>query len=297
MNFNLIVICDERNNSPEVIDNLGLVCDVFISFPELDTHTKVDIGSKFKSVYLSEINDIHLRSKVNCLANSLCLEFKEHYKCKLDFDFLSVLVKDFLDYVDSFLKIFPMNDKLKELSSKTLVLPTTGVTVMDCSKKDSLGKQEIINLTTVKQDKPFLVNERDILASISYCLAESSPYIIPDNIFTLLNNLLLIIQTSPEMLEAKKSNLGYIYFEGIDPLRKYLYPLLRSCPSYRQLNLTKHELDLGYLDSDDPNRPIRFGSSSRYHQTKSDYDFIDLDAFEMNVSSLIYKLKSTEYGI
>jgi hypothetical protein len=140
---------------------------------------------------------------------------------------------------------------------------------------------------------PVLVTLNHVIAGVAYESVRISPYDVPINLEPVLKGLVGAIEDRFTELAGGTN----IFVRKMD--YKELYDLLdralKSVPEYRRWNLTKWEMDQGYMDPEDDNRPVKFGFSSRHWPVDPpDNDFVDLDAHIRNATQLIWDLAVKE---
>jgi len=141
-----------------------------------------------------------------------------------------------------------------------------------------IGKEKIefiVMSEPPKSNKRFLFNKNDIISGVAKWGVAQSPYHRPDKLEIVLDKLNEII--TPFFVEAEKKNLGFIEMT-YEEIKDFVFKHTTSIPEFEAWNEPK-------IDTGNPFQ----GSSSRYHTTKPDYNFIDLHALARNVANDIIR--------
>lgn len=132
-----------------------------------------------------------------------------------------------------------------------------------------------------------IVTKTNIISAIAYWAIRQSPYDVPQKLEAAIEALSKRIDEKGifESTE-KKSMQSYKEIDGQE-IFKLVTDLCHNTPEVAVWNITQYELDKGFTDPNDVNRPVKFGTSSRYDHPKAHYDFIDLDALARNATNMI----------
>ena len=130
-----------------------------------------------------------------------------------------------------------------------------------------------IDISEKYQKKEFFLMQKDFMSAFSYWVVFQSPY------------------ASPDITEPLKGFHGYISEKiGEDEVKKMMQKdiwdiinekAFENIPEIERLNHAKIERK-GFI-----------ASSSRYHRTKPEYDYIDLTALASNIGYMIMREKIT----
>lgn len=112
-----------------------------------------------------------------------------------------------------------------------------------------------------------LLSVDDILGTFAMWAVKQSPYAAPENLMECISDLKHWVEQDFDF-----SDMGFTK-KTIEELRAYLEEVFEKIDSTAKLNVPKKD-----------SGSIMQGSSSRYHTTKPDYDFIDLGALARNIS-------------
>ncbi len=132
-----------------------------------------------------------------------------------------------------------------------------------------------------------IISKNDIISAMSYCAVRQSPYTFPKNLQIALQSLSDKIDEKLIFESSVKQNVKSYKEVDNDQLYNLIKDLVYSTPEIAIWNLTQYELDKGFTDPDDDNRPILGLIVGRGVNPQPDYDFIDLDALVRNVTNLI----------
>lgn len=130
------------------------------------------------------------------------------------------------------------------------------------------------DISTHYNDKEYYFGRSDCLAAFAYWAVFQSPYDTPD-ITKALDAFGIYI--------AKKIPAGDVVKFTYKDLEKFINEeVLKSIPEIEKLNHAKIEIE-GFI-----------ASSSRYHTTKPDYDYIDLEALARNIFYMLLREQITQ---
>jgi hypothetical protein len=148
-------------------------------------------------------------------------------------------------------------------------------------------------VSTTPHPVTILITLNHVIAGVAYESVRISPYDVPENLEAVLKGLV-------EGIEDRFTELAggtNIFVRKMD--YKELYDLLektlKAIPEFGRWNLTKWEMDQGYMDPEADDRPVKFGASSVHQSAEAaDQDFVDLDAHVRNATQLIWDLAVEE---
>lgn len=118
--------------------------------------------------------------------------------------------------------------------------------------------------------KKFLFNKNDILSGVAKWGVAQSPYHRPEKLEVVLDKLNKIL----DPLFTEKDAYGNWLHLSYEDLIEFIFKHTTSIPEFVAWNEPK--INAG---------PNFIASSSRYHTTKPDYDYIDLHALARNVAN------------
>jgi len=139
---------------------------------------------------------------------------------------------------------------------------------------DRFDKLTNLDISTHYRDRKYYFMKSDFLAAFAYWVVAQSPYAAPD------------------ITAALKAFNEYVEIRiGDDCVEEFTYDELKgfinedvfeSIPEIEKLNHAKIEQG-GFI-----------ASSSRYHKTKPDYDYIDLGALARNIVFMLFRESITQ---
>ena len=122
--------------------------------------------------------------------------------------------------------------------------------------------------------KKFLFSKKDILGGIAKWAVHQSPYHRPDNLEIVIDKLNELISPMFSETDLSKHFMELSYQE----IQDFVLGHCGQIPEFMAWNEPKIQTG----------NPLQ-GSSSRYHKTKPDYDYIDLHALARNVANDILR--------
>jgi len=133
-----------------------------------------------------------------------------------------------------------------------------------------------LDISTHYKDRSYYLFKKDILSAFSYWLIKQSPYDTPD-ITNALKAYDEYLSKTIKWNEDFPSLFTYHTLENI--VHEQVF---ESIPEIEIFNHAKKEID-GFM-----------ASSSRFHKTKPDYDYVDLGALARNVFYMILREQITQ---
>lgn len=148
---------------------------------------------------------------------------------------------------------------------------------MNIKTNDRFDRLCNLDISTHYMDKEYYLFKSSLLSAFAYCVVNQSPYDTPD-----IN----------DSLKAFDKYISEYFIGDVMPV-KITYHRLREIidedafediPEIEKLNHAKIE------------QPGFIASSSRYHTTKPDYDYIDLGALARNVFYMVLRIYICDGG-
>ena len=147
----------------------------------------------------------------------------------------------------------------------------------------SEGKKYLNNFDT---NKKLIFSKKDLVSVVSKWSIRLSPYDVPENLETVLDEFQDHIDIYFQNL--KKEDFGYIEMT-LSQLINFLKGNLITIKEFKDWNLSKIEKRLNIKFNDNRGEYCN-QIIDKYHEIDINYDFVDLDALIRNVSHDIYKL-------
>jgi len=144
---------------------------------------------------------------------------------------------------------------------------------MQIKTNDRFDKLTNLDISTHYQDTDFYFMKSDFLGAFAHWVISQSPYDTPDiteplNAFNKYISVFIFKDnTRDEVINIKQADLELLISSRV----------FETIPEIEKLNHPK--IDSGAM----------FASSSRYHTTKPDYDFIDLGALARNIVYMLMR--------